>query len=194
MAVDREFQILEEAIRRTGREYDIFLHGTGDPRPVTESRKHIEKMIRDLSNRRDLSPADRYRLNTLMSRYASECERWDRQVRQREEGTERHMRITAAAPAVPPAPRSPNASAPPSVHSPKGKSPDERLFARYLEEKKTRGEDVTALSFAKFEALLARERQRLAEKTGKAEWDFDVSADDARVRLVARPTGKKRSA
>jgi hypothetical protein len=48
------------------------------------------------------------------------------------------------------------------------------------------------LSFEKFRDQLNRERERLKERMGHGEWEFDVAADAEKVKLAVRTRkGKK---
>lgn len=178
MPLDREFNVLEQAITRMTRDYEAFLFGTGGRLPV-ESRKKVEGMLRALDAQQIDSQADRYRLNSLTGRFNAECERLERILRDKEEGRGRFARPGAAS--------GPNARPSVSVKPPAAKSPDQELFERYVDARKSRGEEVSRLSFDKFKDLLAGERAKLLARTGKADWEFDLAADAERVRLVARP-------
>jgi len=182
MSLEKEFAAFEETITRVGREYDVFLYGTGSRLPA-EGRRRLQEMARSLSSQKIDSPADRFRLNSVLGRYNSQVEFWERAVRQKEEGRGRFSRGAAPAPA--------NVPATASVDHEAARSPDEALFARFLEARRGNGEDVSRLSFEKFREQLARERDALAARTGKTEWEFDVAGDKGRVRLIARPSKGK---
>lgn len=183
MSLEKDFAAFEDAITRVGREYDVFLYGTRGRLPV-EARKRLVEMARALSGQKIDSPGDRYRLNTVLGRYNSQVERWERAVREKEEGKGRFASAASAAsaPNVPPA-----ASVQPEA---KG-SPEEELFARFRKAREKQGEDVSRLSFDRFREQLARERDKLTARTGHAAWDFDLAEDNGRVRLVARQSKGK---
>jgi hypothetical protein len=182
MSLEKDFAAFEEAITRVGREYDVFLYGTGGARLPADGRRRLQEMARALSSQKIDSPADRFRLNTVLGRYNAQVEFWERAVREKEEGRGRFSR---GAPAVP------NARPPASVDREAARSPDEALFARFLDARRGNGDDVSRLSFEKFREQLARERQALAARTGRTEWEFDVADDNGRVRLIARPSKGK---
>jgi hypothetical protein len=183
MSLEKEFSAFEEAITRVGREYDVFLYGTHGRLPA-EGRRRLQEMARALSTQKIDSPADRYRLNTVLGRYNSQLEHWERAVRDKEEGRGRFGR---GAPPAPP----PNARPSSSVHPEAARTPDEALFARFVEARREIGEDVSKLSFEKFRNQLAKEREALAARTGKTGWEFEVAGDGGRVRLIARPSKGK---
>ena len=183
MSLEKDFAAFEDAITRVGREYDVFLYGTRGRLPV-EGRKRLVEMARALSGQRMDSPGDRSRLNTILGRYNSQVERWERAVREKEEGKGRFASAASAAsaPNVPPA-----ASVQPEA---KG-SPEEELFARFRKAREKQGEDVSRLSFDRFREQLAREREKLTARTGHPAWEFDLAEDNGRVRLVARQSKGK---
>ena len=181
-SLEKEFAAFEEAITRVGREYDVFLYGTNGRLPA-DGKRRLQEMARALSGQKIDSPGDRYRLNTVLGRYNSQVEHWERAVRDKEEGRGRFARGAA----------SPSANARPSssVHTEAPRSPDEALFARFVEARRSNGQDVSKVTFDKFRDQLAKEREALAAKTGRTGWEFEVAADGGRVRLIARPSKGK---
>ena len=183
MSLEKEFAAFEETITRVGREYDVFLYGTQGRLPA-EGRRRLAEMARNLSAQKIDAPADRYRLNTVLGRYNSQVDLWERAVRDKEEGRGRFSRPGAS-------PRPPNAPGSVSVETTARSSPDEDLFARFRSAREKKGEDVSRLSFERFREQLAKEREKLTEKTGHAQWEFDLAEDDGRVRLIARQSKGK---
>jgi hypothetical protein len=178
MSLEKDFADFEAAITRLSREYDVFLYGSSGRLPA-ESRRQIEAKARALSAQKIDSASDRYRFNTLIGRYNAQVERWDRAVREKEEGRGRFGRPRPA--------QTPNAAPPASVQPGGEDSADRKLFERYLRAKRDRGEDVGRLSFEKFRDQLARERERLKERTGRSDWEFDVATDAEKIKLAVRP-------
>ena len=178
MSIEKELDAFEEAFRKLSLEYDVFLFGSHGKIPA-ESRKRVEQMLRVMAGKHIDSAAERYRLNTLNGKFSAECERWDRTQRDKEEGRGRFARAGAF---------SPNAAGPASVQ-PAAPDPDRAVYERFVEARRARGEGSP--DFDKFRETLGREREKLREKTGKSNWDFDIADGGDRVRLVARP-GKER--
>jgi hypothetical protein len=183
MSLETDFADFEAAITRVSREYDAFLFGSHGRLPA-ESRRQLESMARALSSQRLESASERYRFNTLIGRYTSQLERWERAVRDKEEGRGRFGRGTGAVSA-------PNAPAPAAVKPESEESADRTVFDRFIRAKQDLGEDVSRLTFERFRELLGRERDKLKEKTGKTDWEFDVAADAGKVRLAVRPGMRK---
>ncbi len=190
MSIEKDFTDFEAAIAKLSHEYDVFLFGSHGRLPV-EARRQLEARARALSAIPIDSPSERYRFNTLIGRYNAQLERWDRAVREKEEGRGRFARgATAGGPNVP-APASVQIRADDSAGRPAEDGADRIVFERYLQAKKERGQEVGQLSFEKFREQLSRERQKLKERTGRADWEFDVAIDAERVKLAVRPAKGK---
>ena len=195
MGFEREFNELERAIERVNAEYGAFLYGASAKAPI-ESRRNLDRLLRHLSSIELEEAADRYRLATLQGHYNSLAERWERQQAEKEAGRRPGQYASFAGPAMRPtgtghrpsedvSRQTPNAERAASV-SPEGPSPDRGLFDRYMAAKKAHGEDVGGLDFRQFAENLERERQKVREKMGNDDFEFDVKDTDGRVRVVAR--------
>lgn len=194
MAWDRELQRLEGALRDLNAQYDAFLYGSS-PKPPVEVRKRVGQELRRLGRTAADSAADRYRFSTLQGHYNVLCERWDRLQSEKEAGRRpgvygHFTRLGSSAPETSPARTNGRASV--SVEEGDSRSkpdPERELFERYVGARKARGEDVSGLDFEQFTERLARERERLKNRFGGAQIDFDVAEREGKVRLIARPKG-----
>ena len=178
MSLEKEFDAFEEAFRKLSREYDVFLYGSSHGKMPVDARKRLEETLRALTARKMDAAADRYRLNTITGRFNAERERWERAIRDKEEGRGRFARGAASAPG-------PNAPGPSSVKPSSAADADRDLYERYAAARSARGEKSPG--YDAFRAQLSKEREKLQEKTGRAGWDFDIAETDGRVRIVARP-------
>jgi hypothetical protein len=200
---ERELAVLNEAIRRLNAEYDAFLYGSVGKPPLT-SRRHVEEMIRRLSSSRSDSAAEHYQLSALEGRFATLCERWQRLQAEKEAGRRPGIRagfVSHLSPPTGPDPQAagrarssePNAAPPGSVESVRGtgSASDRELFERYVSARRRKGEDVGRYRLEDFLARLAAEREKLRERLGGDEVEFDVAERNGRVKLVARPKSGK---
>ena len=196
MSWERELKVLNEAIRRLNAEYDAFLYGSST-RPPMDSRRHVEEMFRRLSAEPPEAASERYLFSALQNRYSTLCERWSRLQAEKESGRRPGVHGGFAAPvsgeraAEKPAP--PNAPAAGSVREERGggESVDRELFDRYIAARRGRGDDVAGLGFEAFRARLQQEAQKLKQRTGASEVEFEVTERDGRVKLVGRPRGER---
>lgn len=79
-AIDKQLGKLEDDVRRLKIEFDIYFNGAAK-RPPLEARARLESQIKRLSDNRALSYAQRYKLNSLVSRFTSYRELWRRTLR-----------------------------------------------------------------------------------------------------------------
>jgi len=193
MSWEGDLQALERAITALNAEYDAFLYGSSVKPPV-ESRRKTEQMIRHLGAAEPDSAADRYRFATLQGRYNSFCERWDRLLTEKEAGKRPGVhggfaRAESHLPEPPPAVAGVNAGASASVRSKGAVDRDAELFDRYVAARRSRGEDVRGYDLTRFKESLQKEREKLKERFGNVEVEFDVTEREGRIKLVARRRG-----
>ncbi len=77
---DKQLVRLEDDIRKLKIDFDIYFNGTSK-RPPLESRARLESFIKRISDNRNMSYAQRYQLNALISRFTSYRELWRRTLR-----------------------------------------------------------------------------------------------------------------
>jgi hypothetical protein len=185
---EREFAVLSEAIRRLNAAYDAFLFGSV-AKPPTESRKHVEEMFRRLTVSPSESAAERYQLSSLQGRFYSLCERWERLQAEKEAGRRPGIHGGFSSTSAEPSASRPNAAASASVEPDRGAGArvDRELFERYLAARRNRGEDVAGVRFEAFVGRLAEEREKLRDRLGAQEIEFDVVEREGRIKLVAKP-------
>lgn len=83
-ALDKQISRLDDDIRRLKIDFDIYFNGNAK-RPPLEARARLESMIKRVSDNRGLSYAQRYQLNSLISRFTSYRELWRRGLKSRGE-------------------------------------------------------------------------------------------------------------
>jgi hypothetical protein len=82
--VDQQLGRLEEDIRKLKIEFDIYFNG-GTKRPPLESRARLDAYVKRIADNRNLSYAQRYQFNSLVSRFTSYRELWRRTLKTRGE-------------------------------------------------------------------------------------------------------------
>ena len=82
-----ELQQLSVDLKQLEAEYNMFFAGRL-ARPPLETRRRVEAVFRRWGRRRLERSADRFRFETLQSRFAAFAKLWDRRQRSREEGSE----------------------------------------------------------------------------------------------------------
>ncbi len=85
--LDAEFGLLEAELRKLESEYNMFFAGQL-PRPPWETRSGVQSVLKRLERtvHTEGAYAERFRFQTIQSRYATFVDLWDRGLRAREEG------------------------------------------------------------------------------------------------------------
>jgi hypothetical protein len=182
--VQRDLQTLEVELKRLEAEYNMFFSGRA-PRPPWETRGRVEALVKRWDRGHIETAADRFRFQTLQSRFASFVDLWDRGQRAREEGRP-----------------GPFAQPPPKV-LPKRAEPAESkvlhvtaftdpmremdklhsLYDTLMDARRQTGEDV--VPFHKFAALVKDQVSKLRD-TGSPEVAFRVAMKDGKVNFTVR--------
>ena len=82
--VDRQILRLEDDIRKLKIDFDIYFNGASK-RPPLEARARIEASLKRVADDRNLTYAQRYHFNTLISRFNSYRELWRRNLKKKGE-------------------------------------------------------------------------------------------------------------
>ena len=209
---ERELRLLEVELKRLEAEYNQFFAGRL-PRLPWDQRTRVDAMMKRFDRMAIQNTGDRFRFQTVQSRWAAFTELWERQLKAQETGR-RPGRARGGAPApsqpvpVPaPKPSAPKpAAATPSVPAPPPE-PRERpqqgvvgsaiisdaaaqsdrvkeLYERMSAAKKEAGEKP--LEFDRFTAAVQAQVKKLGQ--GGREVAFQVSVKEGKVTLTANPT------
>ncbi|MDQ2746717.1 MAG: hypothetical protein M3T96_05595 [Acidobacteriota bacterium] len=80
--LDQQVARLEDDIRKLKIEFDIYFNG-GSKRPPLETRARVEANLKRLADDRNLTYAQRFQLNSIVSRFTSYRELWRRLLKKR---------------------------------------------------------------------------------------------------------------
>lgn len=78
--IDQQLSRLEDDIRKLKIDFDIYFNGSTKRAPL-EARARLESYIKRVADNRNLSYAQRYYFNTLVSRFTSYRELWRRSLK-----------------------------------------------------------------------------------------------------------------
>lgn len=78
--IDQQLARIEDDIRKLKIDFDIYFNG-GAKRPPLEARARLEANIKRIADDRNLTFAQRYQFNTLVSRFTSYRELWRRKLK-----------------------------------------------------------------------------------------------------------------
>lgn len=83
-SIDQELSRIDDAIRKLKIDFDIYFNGAVK-RPPLEARARLDSQLKRIADNRALTFAQRYYLNTLVSRFTSYRELWRRTMKARGE-------------------------------------------------------------------------------------------------------------
>lgn len=181
--IERDMQRLEASIRQLEAEYNMFFAGRL-PKPPWETRSRVEALIKQYDRAYIQNYGDRFRFNTLQSRYQSFVDLWDKALRGREEG--RASGPFAAKPKEPAgAVRAEDKVVKVTAFRDPLKEMDKlhELYDSLVEARREIGED--AVPFHKFADLVKTQVKKLTSD-GHGEVAFRVAVKDGKVNFTAK--------
>jgi hypothetical protein len=188
--IQKDLNQLASDLKQLEAEYNMFFAGRL-PRPPWETRKRVEAMLKRWDRRRIDSSGDRFRFQTIQSRFASFADLWDRGLRAREEG--RPGPFAAPPPKAVRRPEKEESREPRVVHVAAFRDPVrevDKLTALYdslMDARRGLGEDV--VPFHRFAALVKDQVAKFRE-AGSPEVAFRVTLKDGKVNFTARALKK----
>lgn len=199
--IDEELGAMERDIRQLKIEYDQYFGG-GRKRPPNEIEWRIDLVVKKYGERSgDMKIGQRFRFNNLTQTYAKYKDIFRKKLRQKEEGTiQRHFGAAAKAIEAERAQRAAEAAQaqtatavaePPAAfrivcsHPEQETEKVERLFAAFLEAKKSAGEKVDKLSHAGFTEFVRKKTKDLQKQNASADVEYVVETVAGQVKLKA---------
>lgn len=174
---ERQLDEMEQSIVLLKREFEQYFGG-GSKKPPTDNQTKLGKDIKKFGLTSGLSYALRFRYNTIVARFNSYNELWNKQLRLKEEG-----KYQTGAPNQPP------------VHAPKAhhqekqpQNPLENVYKDYLATRSKTGEGAPPLNFDGFAQLLSKQREQLISKYRCKDVQFYVAVEDGKTKLKAKPS------
>jgi hypothetical protein len=185
--VDDQLTRLEDDIRRLKIEFDIFFNGASK-RPPYDTKGRVETVLKRLGDDRTLTYAQRYRYNSLATRYNAFRELWRRTMQGREEGRDPASAARATAKREAAAEFSRTTFVCADAH--KDVETIKRLYGALLAAKKVCGEPTHDLSFPRFHHLIASQADSLKERLRCERVSFSVDVDRGHVSFKAKAERK----
>lgn len=181
--IDDQLTRLEDDIRRLKIEFDVFFNGAAK-RPPYDTKGRVETMLKRLADDRSLSFAQRYRYNSLASRYNSFRDLWRRTMQGREEGRDAiaSARATAKEQAVAEFERASFVCE--DAHKDVQLVKD--VYEALIEAKKVCGEPVEDFSFPRFHRLVASQADGLKARLGCNRVSFSIDVEGGHVSFKAK--------
>lgn len=172
---------LETELKRLEAEYNMYFSGRL-PKPPWETRARVAAVVKQLDRGVIQNTGDRFRFETLQSRFAAFNELWDRGLRAREEG--RSGPYAAPRQIEPKKPRVDGVMHVASFRDP-GRELDKltELYQSLSEARRAAGEDQ--VPFQRFAEVVQNQVEKLRQ-AGNSEVAFRVSVKDGKVNFTAR--------
>jgi hypothetical protein len=190
---DRDVDRLEGELKRLEAEYNMFFAGRA-PKPPLETRSRVAAMVRRLDGLRLQNTAQRFRFDTLQSRFTALVDLWDRGQRAREEGRPGPFLRPASAAERPHSPDVTRVLYVAAMHDPsREREKLEDLYESVAAARREAG--APPVPFDRFAALVRRQVDKV-HAAGSPEVAFRVALKDGKVTLTARslkaPSGLSR--
>ena len=182
--VQRDLLTLEADLKRLEAEYNMFFSGRAR-RPPLETRGRVEAMVKRWDRGHIETAADRFRFETLQSRFQKFVDLWDRGLRAREEGRPGPF----AQPLPKAAPKKPDPAESKVLQVTAFRDPMREmdklhsLYDTLMDARRQVGDDV--VPFHRFAALVKDQVTKLRD-TGSPEVAFRVAMKDGKVNFTAR--------
>jgi hypothetical protein len=193
--INDDLDILERQFRQLQIEWEKFFGGV-EKKPPTDLRARVEALIKKYAYAEIRNNGERFRYQTLSSRYATFNELWNKRMRAIEEGRPMGIHGIYERRVAPPpvyAPAAPAARPPGSgsgevrVKDPGGDADAVRsLFDRFLEARKAAGE-AAPVKFESFQKIISQQAARILSEKGAQAVDFRLETKDGKVSLKAKP-------
>jgi hypothetical protein len=193
MGISEDLDFLDNSIQKLQIEWDKFFCGA-ERKPPEQLIRNVEMLIRKHAYSEMRNNAERFRYQSLTSRYNTFNELWNKKMRAREEGRQpgfhgaRH--VPAAESTGPPSTSSSAAAAqqrevrisrhdadPQSVRA---------LFEQFVAARRAMGESA-GVKMENFEKLIRQQTSRILAEKGARAVDFRVESRDGKVTLKAKP-------
>ena len=182
--VQRDLQLLEVKLKRLEAEYNMFFSGRAK-RPPLETRNRVAAIVKRWDRGHIDTAADRFRFQSLQSRFQTFIDLWDRGLRAREEG--RPGPFAQPPPKEPE--KKPKADESKVLHVTAFRDPMHEmdklhsLYDTLMDARRQIGDEV--VPFHRFAALVKDQVTKLRE-TGSPEVAFRVAMKDGKVNFTVR--------
>lgn len=197
--METDLDTLERMLRQLQIEWEKFFGGV-EKKPPNELRTRVDQLVKKYAYAEIRNNGERFRYQTLSSRYATFNELWNKRLRAIEEGRplglhgihERH----APPPPPPPPPVPAAAAARAAAASGSGevrvKDPArdaaamKSLFDRFVAARQAAGESGP-VKFESFQKVISQQAARILSEKGAQAVDFRLETKDGKVSLKAKP-------
>ena len=180
----RQVEIAESEVKRLESEYNMYFAGRL-PRPPWETRSRVDALIKQLDRQHLTNYAERFRFNTLQTRYAKFIDLWDRGLRAREEGRRGPFAQPKAAAATPQRVNDRVVFVTTIVDPLRDMEKVQEMYERLTQARQESQQNSAPVPFHKFVDMVRKQLGTPKEKGGE-EVAFRVALKDGKVAFTAR--------
>jgi hypothetical protein len=181
---DDDLANLEEWLRRLKIEYHIFLNGNRK-NPPEDLKMRVEKLVKKLSECSDLSFTQRFRFNTLVSRFYVYRDLWRRTIIEREMGAEPKEKKAFTGSISSGFGKPAMQTVCISIADPKAEGDKVRLLYDSLLRINKAESGETPIPYAQFAKYIATQTHRIREKYGCPAVAFTIALNEDSIRFTA---------
>ncbi len=181
---EEDLDSLDDALRRLKIEYRIFLSGNRKKAP-DDLRVRVERLVKKLSECGDLNFSQRFRFNTLVTRFYVYRDLWRREVQSLEMGAASAGTPAPKAPAEAPKKSVPAEALRVSITDPDAEEAKVRQLYDVLMRIRKKDAGETPISYRQFSKYIATQTFGLRRKYGCAKVAFTIATDEDSLRFTA---------
>lgn len=183
LAYDEDLTNLDEWLRRLKIEYHIFFTGNRK-KPPDDLKARVERLVKKLSECSDMSFSQRFRFNTLISRYYVYRDLWRRTQLEKEMGSGPKENTSPVARSSRKE-QSPAEKVRISISDPKAEEEKVRFLYDALLRTKKSDSAETPISYAQFAKYIANQTRGIREKYGCSAVAFTIALEEDAIRFTA---------
>ena len=183
MSVEEDLVLLEHKLNALKLDYERYFLGTRPREPVM-ARAEVQKIVIFYSNQAIPNTAQRFKFNSVNSRYQAYKRQWDNILRQMEAGTYKRDVFKAN---IRDKQRNAESAEKPAAGAKgaRSKSAGSELFDSYVNAAQACGQKVAGLTPKKLQAVVDKQTKILQSKLGCKDISFRVVVQDGKVKLKA---------
>jgi len=182
VTLEEELRKMEEKLHRLKIEYRVFFNGNRK-KPPEDLKRSLEKLAKQLSERSDMTNAQRFRYNTLLTHYYTYGNLWRRSLQEME-----RVGVSKETPAQPDAPSDETSSGEKfkiSLSDPKIEQDKVRDLYNALCLIKKEGSDKLTLPYQQFEKYIESRTHNFRNKYGCDRVAYIIALEGGKVRFTA---------
>ena len=184
---DEDLANLDEWLRRLKVEYDIFFNGHRK-KPPEDLRMRVERVVKRLSEASNMSFAERFRYNTLVTRFYVFRDLWRRTLQEREAGRVQDQRPDEERTDIAAADAGAVETICVSISDPEAEV--EKVQQLYDALLRMKGKHATGVSYPQFAKYISMQTRGIRDKYQCSNVTFTVTLEENAIKFTATAQGR----